>query len=148
MSPYSVSFSVQDIPDLSGKVVIITGLAITTTTPVKFADTARGATGIGKETALQCFRRNAKVYIASRSRAKFDALTRELETSSVRSENDPISLGSLEFLPLDLMDIKDCIRAAKEFVSKEQRLDVVIANAALAVAVGALDMSNVDLVVS
>ena len=114
---------------------------------MRLADTTRGATGIGKETALQCLRHNAKVYIASRSRAKFDALTRELETSSVRLECDPISSGSLEFLPLDLMDMKDCIRAAKEFVSKEQRLDVVIANAALAVAVGFLDMSNFDLVV-
>lgn len=148
MPPYSVPFSLQGIPDLSGKVIIITGFVTTATLPVRFPDTTRGATGIGKETAIECFRRNAKVYIASRSRGKFDALTRELESSSVRSGNDLIPSGSLEFLPLDLMDVKDCIRAAKEFVSKEQRLDVVIANAALAVAVGALDMSNIDFAIS
>ena len=34
MPPYSVSFSVQNIPDLSGKVIIITGFVMTGTTPV------------------------------------------------------------------------------------------------------------------
>ena len=53
-------------------------------------------------------------------------------------------MGSLEFLPLDLMDMKECIRAAKGFVAKEHRLDVVVANAALAVAVSILPISNFD----
>lgn len=91
----------------------------------------RGATGIGKETALQLVRHNATVYIASRSRSKFDDLRKEVLSSPTGQDHEE----RFQFLELDLSSIESCILAAREFKLREQRLDVVIANAALAVAV-------------
>ena len=45
--------------------------------------------------------------------------------------------GRMEFLQLDLSDIKSCVGAAKRFLELEKRLDVIVANAALSVAVRA-----------
>jgi NAD(P)-dependent dehydrogenase (short-subunit alcohol dehydrogenase family) len=41
----------------------------------------------------------------------------------------------MEFLELDLSDMKSCVLAAKHFAGSEERLDVLIANAALSVVV-------------
>lgn len=87
---------------------------------------------------MQLVRHNAKVYIASRSRTKFDELVEETEelsrlgTASERS-------GGLEFLQLDLSDMENCITAARRFLEIEKRLDVVVANAALSVVVRFID---------
>jgi retinol dehydrogenase-12 len=86
-----------------------------------------GATGIGKETALQLLSHNATVYIASRSRSKFDDLVAESSTKH-RTQH-------LCFLSLDLSSMVSCVEAAREFLSKEKRLDVVVANAAVSVVV-------------
>ena len=96
----------------------------------------RGATGIGKETAMQLFQHNAKVYIASRSRTKFDELVEETqELSKIGAVS--VTSGSVEFLQLDLSDIKSCVGAARRFLDLEKRLDVIVANAALSVVVRA-----------
>lgn len=58
-----------------------------------------GAAGIGKETAIQLVYRNAKVYVASRSQAKFDKLAAEVREIS-NSTAVPARLGHLEFLEL------------------------------------------------
>lgn len=46
---------------------------------------------------------------------------------------------SLRFLELDLSDMRSCISAAKRFIELEERLDVLIANAALSVVVSTVD---------
>ncbi|KAM5527557.1 short-chain dehydrogenase reductase, partial [Fusarium oxysporum f. sp. phaseoli] len=84
-----------------------------------------GGTGIGKETVTQLLRRNARVYVASRSKKKFQQLLEDLSV--------PDHYESLRFLELDLSDMKSCIHAAKQFEKLEKRLDVVVANAALSV---------------
>ncbi|KAG2019428.1 hypothetical protein GB937_004973 [Aspergillus fischeri] len=111
MDPFRKKFSVEDIPELSGKVIIVTG----------------GATGIGKEVVEQLLRHNAKVYVASRSKGKFEQLLNHLKLK------DPLMVAGLSFLELDLSDATSCISAAKRFTELEGRLDVLIANAALAV---------------
>ncbi|KAH7363546.1 putative carbonyl reductase [Plectosphaerella cucumerina] len=110
MEPFRKSFSREDIPDMSGKVIIVTG----------------GATGIGKETVTQLLHRNARVYVASRSKAKFRKLLEDTSISDVNKSN-------LKFLELDLSDVQSCIRAANRFKDLETRVDVVVANAALSV---------------
>lgn len=77
----------------------------------------------------QLLRCNARVYVASRSKKKFQEL---LEDSSVPNKYQ----SSLRFLELDLSDMKSCMLAAKQFEELETRLDVVVANAALSVMVG------------
>ncbi|KAH7066471.1 putative carbonyl reductase [Paraphoma chrysanthemicola] len=110
MEPFKKPFSPEDIPDLSGKIIIVTG----------------GATGIGKEAVVQFLRHNARVYVASRSKKKFQDLLNDLSVSDNYQ-------SSLRFLDLDLSDMKSCIYAANRFKELETRLDIVIANAALSV---------------
>ncbi|KAL6408076.1 putative carbonyl reductase [Ilyonectria robusta] len=113
MGSFSKKFSVESIPDLTDKVIIVTG----------------GATGIGKQTVIQLLRRNAKVYVASRSKSKFEQLSDHLKSVDVHMAEH------VKFLKLDLSDMRSCISAAKQFIELEERLDVLIENAALSVVV-------------
>jgi len=54
MFPSKPQWSVDQIPDLTGKVILVTG----------------GNTGIGKETCKQLLVKDAKVYLAARSATK------------------------------------------------------------------------------
>ncbi|KAI5116377.1 hypothetical protein M0805_003531 [Coniferiporia weirii] len=101
--PPRSKFSTDEIPDLSGKVVIITG----------------GYSGIGKETALTLLRKNAKVYIAARNRLKAEAAIAELKEEMGR---DAL------FLELDLASLKSVRRAAEEYQSKESQLHIMFNN--------------------
>ncbi|KAH7130114.1 putative carbonyl reductase [Dendryphion nanum] len=121
MEPFKKQFSPGDIPDLSEKIAIVTG----------------GATGIGKETVIQLLQHNARVYIASRSKKKFQELLEDL------SETDKYQ--SLRFLELDLSDVRSCIHAAKQFKELETRLDILVANAALSVMPQTLTLDGLEI---
>ncbi|KAG8992134.1 hypothetical protein FRB94_011996 [Tulasnella sp. JGI-2019a] len=82
----------RDIPDLSDKVIIVTG----------------GNSGIGKETVRHLLQKNAKVYMASRIRGRAEEAIAELK---VKTGREAI------FLELDLADLSSVARAAKEFKS-------------------------------
>ncbi|KUL85572.1 hypothetical protein ZTR_08057 [Talaromyces verruculosus] len=123
MEPFSKKFSIEDIPNLTGKVIIVTG----------------GATGIGKEAVKQLLKHNAKVYVASRSKGKFDQLCNYLESI------DPHMTAGLHFLELDLSNARSCISAAKRFSELEERLDVLIANAALSVVPETLSSDGIEI---
>ncbi|KAI0631524.1 NAD-P-binding protein [Trametes polyzona] len=100
MFPPKPQWSVDQIPDLSGKVMMVTG----------------GNTGIGKETVKALLTHNAKVYIAGRSPQRVaDAI------EDLRKETGKTAL----FLQLDLADLQSIKKAASEFTSKEDRLDVL-----------------------
>ncbi|KAG8862434.1 hypothetical protein FRB96_001505 [Tulasnella sp. 330] len=88
----------RDIPDLSGKVVIVTG----------------GNSGIGKHTAL--LNKNAKVYMASRSQEKAEAAINDLKRETGKEAI---------FLELDLASLHKVTRAAQEFKSKEKELHIL-----------------------
>lgn len=75
---------------------------------------------------LAFLKRNAKVYIASRSQSKFDAVLATLEEEQKQR---------LKFLLLDLSSIKACVNAAEYFGRVEERCDVLVANAALSIMV-------------
>ncbi|KIJ62658.1 hypothetical protein HYDPIDRAFT_94215 [Hydnomerulius pinastri MD-312] len=102
--PPKSKFNVSDIPDLSGKVVIVTG----------------ANTGIGKETVKVLLQHDAKVYIAARDQSKSESAIQELKASTGKEA---------VFLKLDLGNLKAVKAAAEEFLSKETRLDVLINNA-------------------
>ncbi|KAH8097016.1 NAD-P-binding protein [Cristinia sonorae] len=101
----------RDIPDLTGKVIIVTG----------------ANSGLGYETAKQLYAHNAKVYLACRSEQKAkDAITRmKDELFKANLENK----GELVWLDLDLNDPKKAKKAAEEFMLLEERLDVLVNNA-------------------
>ncbi|PPQ73153.1 hypothetical protein CVT26_014819 [Gymnopilus dilepis] len=102
--PPKSKFTVDDIPDLSGKVIIVTG----------------ANTGIGRETAKALLAHNAKVYIAARNKEKTEPVIQKLKEET---KNEPI------FLKLDLGDLKSIKASAEEFLSKESELHVLFNNA-------------------
>lgn len=84
-----------------------------------------GYTGLGLELSRILHARNATVYLAGRSESKADdALTR------IQKAN-PQSSGRVEFLRLDLANLSTIKPAVESFTSKEQKLDVLINNAAV-----------------
>ncbi|TRM58915.1 hypothetical protein BD626DRAFT_610667 [Schizophyllum amplum] len=102
--PPKPAFSVDDIHDLSGKVMIVTG----------------GNSGIGKETVKALLNRNAKVYIGARSPERALEAIKELKELTGKEAL---------FLKVDLEDLKSVKAAAEEFQSKETQLHVLFNNA-------------------
>ncbi|KAF8347216.1 NAD-binding protein [Amanita rubescens] len=98
--PPAPLFAVDDIPDLSGKVIIVTG----------------ANTGIGKETAKALLAHNAKLYFACRNESKAREAIAELKEAT---GNEGI------FLPLDLADLRSVKAAAEIFMSQEKELNVL-----------------------
>jgi len=101
-------FTVDDIPDLSGQIIIVTG----------------GNTGIGKETVKELLNHDAKVYLAARNQEKAFAAIKELSE---------VTGKEAIFLKLDLSDLKGIKAAAEEFLSKETQLHVLFNNAGVMV---------------
>jgi retinol dehydrogenase-12 len=92
MYPPSPKWTVDKIPDLSGKVFIVTG----------------ANTGIGKETCKQLLLKNAKVYLAARSESKAQAALEELEKQTGKKAI---------FHHLDLSDLDATKKSAQEFLT-------------------------------
>ncbi|KAI2626761.1 short-chain dehydrogenase [Hypoxylon sp. NC1633] len=107
--PAKPSFTEEHIPNLSGKVYLVTG----------------ANTGVGKEVTRILFSKNATVWIAARNE--------ERGRNAIRSitEEFPSSSGKLEFLHLDLSDLTTIKKTVDTFLAKEQRLHVLFNNAAV-----------------
>jgi len=78
------------------------------------------------ETVKALARNGAKVYLAARNREKgLDAIER-IKASGLSPGN-----GQIELLELDLAAPKLAKAAAEEFLKKEERLDILVNNAAV-----------------
>ncbi|KAF9475748.1 NAD(P)-binding protein [Pholiota conissans] len=106
--PPKSRFFPKDIPDLSGKVIIVTG----------------ANAGIGKETVKALLAHNAKVYIAARNPEKVAEAIKDLEKETGKEAL---------FLKVDLSDLKSIKAAAEEFRSKEKELHILFNNAGVMV---------------
>ncbi|KAK1227604.1 short-chain alcohol dehydrogenase, partial [Marasmius sp. AFHP31] len=102
--PSEPTFSVDQIPDLSGRVVLVTG----------------GNAGIGYETAKAVLSKNAKVYIACRSREKGESALARLRQETGKEGH---------FLKLDLASLVSIREAASEFLRLETKLHILFNNA-------------------
>ncbi|KAG8791528.1 hypothetical protein FRC12_008954 [Ceratobasidium sp. 428] len=101
-------FTVDQIPDLTGQIIIVTG----------------GNTGIGKETCKALLNKNAKVYLAARSRSRAKDAIEWLKKETGGKTGI--------FLELDLADLGSIRKSVQEFkshTSKEQELHVLFNNA-------------------
>ncbi|KAI1374298.1 hypothetical protein F4677DRAFT_461571 [Hypoxylon crocopeplum] len=109
MYPPKPTFTEKNIPDLSGKVYIVTG----------------ANSGVGKETAQILYSKNAKVYVAARSEAKAADAIADIQRAW------PKSTGALVFLPLDLADLGAVRASALRFLTLETSLHALFNNAAV-----------------
>ncbi|KAI1822973.1 short-chain dehydrogenase [Xylaria intraflava] len=105
--PGTPTYTERDMPDLAGKVYLVTG----------------SNTGIGQQVARILYSKNAAVWIASRSNEKGARAIASIKKAH------PTSKGRLECLHLDLGDLATIKKAAEEFLAKENRLDVLFNNA-------------------
>ncbi|KAJ7151440.1 NAD(P)-binding protein [Mycena crocata] len=96
--PPKPKFTVDDIPDLTGRVIIVTG----------------GNGGIGYEITKALLAKNAKVYMLSRSKERAESAISQLKTETGKEAL---------FIQLDLADLDSVRQAADEFKSKEGQLD-------------------------
>ncbi|KAJ7731361.1 NAD-P-binding protein [Mycena metata] len=98
----------EDLADLHGKVVLVTG----------------GNTGIGYATIQMIARRGAKVYMGARNGARAAEAIERLKMENIGD-------GSVHWLELDLSDPRLASRAGMELIQQEERLDILINNAGL-----------------
>ena len=104
----SPRFTFSDIPDLSGKVAIVTG----------------SNTGIGYVTARELARKGATVIVAARSSERgIEAVSR------ITKAIDGKGTGSAVFLQMDLGSFSSIRQFVKEFRGKYSKLDILVNNA-------------------
>ncbi|KAF6757289.1 hypothetical protein DFP72DRAFT_1113173 [Ephemerocybe angulata] len=119
--PPKARFSVEDIPDLTGQIAIVTG----------------ANSGVGKETAKALLNHNAKVYVAARDKKRAEQAIKELQEMTGKEST---------FLQLDLSDLQSVKRAAEEFRRQETQLHMLFNNAGvMAPPVGQLTKQGYDL---
>ncbi|CRK22563.1 Short-chain dehydrogenase/reductase like protein [Verticillium longisporum] len=99
----------QDIPDLSGKVILVTG----------------GDNGLGKETVLQlCKHNSAMIFLAARSESNgLDAIANIRRTVP--------DAAPIIYLSLDLASFDSIKKAVVDFHAQADRLDLLINNAGI-----------------
>jgi NAD(P)-dependent dehydrogenase (short-subunit alcohol dehydrogenase family) len=98
----------KDIPNLSGKVILVTG----------------GNIGLGKETILQlALHKPCKIYMGSRSKEKAQTAIAEIKQA--------VPDSNVIFLETDLSSFSSVKKAAKTFASQNNRLDILMNNAGL-----------------
>ncbi|KAI1381384.1 NAD(P)-binding protein [Hypoxylon crocopeplum] len=105
--PGKATFTDKNVPDLTNKVIIVTG----------------ANTGLGKELAQILYSKNAKVYMMARSEEKTKAAIDSIRTAV------PNSRGDMIYLRLDLADLPSIKTSAEEFLRREQQLHVLFNNA-------------------
>jgi len=108
-TPASDAWTANNIPDLTGKVAIVTG----------------ANSGIGYETALVLAQKGATVVMACRNLQKAEPAAAE-----IRQTNPPGTVGVME---LDLGDLDSEQRFAAAFQARYDRLDLLINNAGIMV---------------
>ncbi|KAF9108239.1 hypothetical protein BGX29_002382 [Mortierella sp. GBA35] len=122
------NFTTDHIPDLTSKVAIVTG----------------GNTGLGYETALALAAKGAHVFIACRNKAKALLAIERLEQDL--SETAPHLYPKLDFLFLDLADLRSVTKTAQAFLSKGLSLDILVNNAGLGLLPPSLSKDGVEIV--
>lgn len=85
------------------------------------------SSGVGKQLAQILYNHDAKVYVAVRSEEKATKAITDIKS------NCPNSKGELVFLHLDLGDLTTIKKSAQEFLSKENKLDILWNNAGVMV---------------
>ncbi|KDQ12679.1 hypothetical protein BOTBODRAFT_176115 [Botryobasidium botryosum FD-172 SS1] len=102
--PPASRWTVDDVPDMTGIVAIVTG----------------GNSGIGFETCRVLLEKNARVYMASRSKTKAEGAIVDLRRLTGKEAL---------FLSLDLADLRSIKSSVEAFKSREKELHILFNNA-------------------
>ena len=98
----------KDIPDLSGKVIIVTG----------------GNNGLGKETILQLAKHNPReLYMGARNKAKAEEAISDIKKT--------VPNANVKFLEIDISSLASVKKCAEDFLAHNDRLDILINNAGI-----------------
>lgn len=122
MGLFSRSFNpLTDLPDLSGKVIIVTGGKCVCSGRKPFSIlTYTQSAGIGYATVKHLARKGAKVYMAARNKTRAEEAIAKLKQEGLGPGN-----GEVIWLELDLIDPRNAKTTAQEFMRKEKRLDIL-----------------------
>ncbi|KAL2063694.1 hypothetical protein VTL71DRAFT_5499 [Oculimacula yallundae] len=102
------SFTVGDIPNLSGKVILVTG----------------GNSGLGAESVLQLAKHNpSQIYLAARTEAKAN--------TAIATIKEKVPNASITYLELDLTSFASIKKAADQVSQGAGRLDILLNNAGI-----------------
>ncbi|EWC47939.1 hypothetical protein DRE_02821 [Drechslerella stenobrocha 248] len=105
-----MGIALDSLPDLAGRVYIVTG----------------GNAGIGLETAKVLTQKNARVYIGARSDTKA-----QTAISTIQSQLPKNCTGTTHYLHLDHMNLSTISAGAQAFLAKETSLHGLILNAGI-----------------
>lgn len=125
LAPEGSKFSLEEVPDLSGKVAIVTG----------------GSEGIGYGCTHTLLSHNiSKLFIISKSEDVVqDAL------GAIKSEMGEETANKVEWLQCDLSDWEAVGKLAFQITEKTDRIDILINNAARGIMTQQFDKNGVDL---
>jgi len=102
-----MAFTPSSLPSLTGKTYVVTG----------------GNTGIGRYTVQHLAEHGARVYLGARSESKANAAITEIKQI--------VPSADINFLQIDLTDLKTVAVAAAEFKNKEIQLHGLVNNAGI-----------------
>jgi len=103
----TMTWKTNDIPDLTGKRAVITGVT----------------GGLGLHTAIELARHGAELVVTARNADK--------AADSVKRITDDVSSAKIDVVSLDLADLSDTKRAASEVAKTYDRIDILINNAGI-----------------
>ncbi|OGM49912.1 oxidoreductase [Aspergillus bombycis] len=114
----------NDIPDLSGKVMFITGGKLSLVDHVVFHLKTSGTAGLGAQSVAQLAKHSpARIYISGRNATSTKTIINKIAEAG---SNTPVS-----FVKCDLTSLESVKKAADDILAKESRLDVLICNAGI-----------------
>jgi len=100
-----MAFTEDDVPDLTGRIAVVTG----------------SSGGLGLENARALARRGAHVVLATRDPDRTAVAITRIQRA--------VPHASLEHLPLDLADLTSVRGAAEAVIAQHARIDILVANA-------------------
>lgn len=106
-------WTVDDIPDQSGRLALVTG----------------ASSGLGLETARALHRRGATVLLGCRDRSRAEAARTQLVDGAPNGVGTQNGVGTVELLDLDLADLGSVAAAADRLTEDHGQLDLLINNA-------------------
>ncbi|OTB02486.1 hypothetical protein M426DRAFT_264517 [Hypoxylon sp. CI-4A] len=108
----------RDVPDLTGKVILVTGDSVLTL-PLHI-----GTAGLGSASVALLAKRNPlRIYITGRNATAAEGVVEKVRRESPESKTD------IQFVKCDQANLSSVKEAAESILARESRLDILMANA-------------------